>query len=357
MTKNRRWLFLLLAAGLIALGAGGGTFATFNAQTANPGNSFATGTLYLSDAVSSTACFSFTGTNNQNTTSPTGCGTVIKVSGQEPGSGPNSNPVTGTVTLKNVGTLAGSLTASSSACVDTPLSASTTGNLTNSSATVTVASATGILVGMKVVDNTTGANLPTPDYVAGVSGTTITLTSAATATATGDSLKFSSASTGSLCGALGAYVTDGTTCYYGQCPTSAGGVETTTGNLTNTSSTISGLASATGIVVGMVVTDGTNPTYLPAGDTVTAVNGTTVTLSQPASGTSTADSLTFTAQPATLSNLSSATILNPGISLPSGSSTALTVGLYLPNGGSNGADNNLMGLESTFNLTFTLTQS
>jgi predicted ribosomally synthesized peptide with SipW-like signal peptide len=286
VNKNRRWLFLLLAAGLIALGAGGGTFATFNAQTANQGNSFATGTLYLSDTVSGTACFSFTGSNNQNTTSPTGCGTVIDVSGQKPGSSPNSNPATGTVTLKNIGTLAGDLTASSSACTDTPLSATTTANLTSGSKSITVTSATGILVGMQVVDNTTAANLPTPEYVTSVSGTTVTLTSNAAATATGDSLSFTSTSTGSLCSALDVFITDGTTCYYGLCPTGEGG----------------GSAE-------------------------------------------------------TLANLSGATIFSPALSLPSGSSTALTVGLYLPDGGSNGADNNLMALESTFDLTFTLTQS
>lgn len=46
--KTKRYLMLLVAVGLLAVAAGGsGTFASFSAETANNGNYFATGTLFL----------------------------------------------------------------------------------------------------------------------------------------------------------------------------------------------------------------------------------------------------------------------------------------------------------------------
>ena len=48
--KTKRYLMLLAAVGLIAVAAGGsGTFATFNAEVTNSGNTFASGTLFLHD--------------------------------------------------------------------------------------------------------------------------------------------------------------------------------------------------------------------------------------------------------------------------------------------------------------------
>jgi predicted ribosomally synthesized peptide with SipW-like signal peptide len=48
--KTKRYLMLLAAVGLIAVAAGGsGTFATFNAEVTNTGNTFASGTLFLHD--------------------------------------------------------------------------------------------------------------------------------------------------------------------------------------------------------------------------------------------------------------------------------------------------------------------
>lgn len=65
----KQYLMLLLAIGVIAVAlSGGGTFASFNAETANPGNTFATGTLYLHDSVngSATECTSESASNNSN---------------------------------------------------------------------------------------------------------------------------------------------------------------------------------------------------------------------------------------------------------------------------------------------------
>lgn len=286
MNKNRRWLFLLLAAGLIALGAGGGTFATFNAQTTNPGNSFATGSLYLSDqANSGTACFSFTGSNNQNTGSNSGCGTVIDVTGEQPGSTPDTTDATGTVTLSNVGTLAGTLTTDVSSCVDHVPTETTTGNVTATSNTISgIASMTGITVGMTVTDGTHPSYL-TNAYVTSVGSSSVTISSAASGTATGDSLTFQSSSTGSLCSALDAFVAVGTVCYYGNCPT---------------------------------------------GDTGSSSD-------------------------ASLSGLTG-NIFSTPLALSAGASKTVTIGLYLVSNGS-GTENNLMDLSSTFDMTFTLTQS
>ena len=56
--KTKRYLMLLVAVGLIAVAAGGsGTFATFNAEVTNSGNTFASGTLFLHDTPNSgTVC-------------------------------------------------------------------------------------------------------------------------------------------------------------------------------------------------------------------------------------------------------------------------------------------------------------
>ena len=49
-TNLKRYLMLLAVVGLVAIAAGGsGTFASFNAQVTNPGNTFASGTLFLHD--------------------------------------------------------------------------------------------------------------------------------------------------------------------------------------------------------------------------------------------------------------------------------------------------------------------
>jgi uncharacterized phage protein gp47/JayE len=71
--------------------------------------------------------------------------------------------------------------------------AQTTATL-NSTTSITVASATGIVNGQTVV----GAGIPNDTTVVGVSGTTITLSAAATATATGVPLTFFNTGTGDL---------------------------------------------------------------------------------------------------------------------------------------------------------------
>jgi predicted ribosomally synthesized peptide with SipW-like signal peptide len=109
-TKTKRYLMLLAAIGLIAAGLGGtGTFASFTAETTNPGNTFATGTLLLSNTVGAgSACHSETNASNAAT-----CDAVFNV----PNSG-TSNTESNTVTVENTGTLtSGALTLAGSTCV------------------------------------------------------------------------------------------------------------------------------------------------------------------------------------------------------------------------------------------------
>jgi predicted ribosomally synthesized peptide with SipW-like signal peptide len=102
LSKTKRYLVLLAAVGLIAAGLGGtGTFATFNAETSNNGNYFATGTLLLHDFGGTNTCTSeFDNLNNTNTASPTGCDILFHIPALTPGS---TYPAS--LTLTNAGTL------------------------------------------------------------------------------------------------------------------------------------------------------------------------------------------------------------------------------------------------------------
>lgn len=103
--KTKRYLMLLAVLGLLAIAAGGsGTFAGFNAEVANNGNYFSTGTLFLHDTAGGVTCTSESASSNNNTgTSPSntgdGCHTIFAT---------QLNTAATTyyaVTLKNAGTL------------------------------------------------------------------------------------------------------------------------------------------------------------------------------------------------------------------------------------------------------------
>ena len=69
MSKKRfkQYLMLLAVIGLVAIASGGSTFASFSAETTNPGNVFATGTLYLHDTPNGgTTCTSEAATTGPN---------------------------------------------------------------------------------------------------------------------------------------------------------------------------------------------------------------------------------------------------------------------------------------------------
>jgi predicted ribosomally synthesized peptide with SipW-like signal peptide len=82
--RVKQYLMLLTAIGLIAIASGGGsgTFASFTAEVHNPGNTFATGSLYLHDSVTNLGeCTSESAPLNSNTTETPGdsCDTLFTV--------------------------------------------------------------------------------------------------------------------------------------------------------------------------------------------------------------------------------------------------------------------------------------
>lgn len=95
---------VLLSVGVLgAVGAlaGSGVFATFTAQTTNPTNKFATGTLVLSNTVDAgTACLS-TGGGTTDVNSNSACDTAFSLAVQAPGDNDTAD-----LTLANVGSLA-----------------------------------------------------------------------------------------------------------------------------------------------------------------------------------------------------------------------------------------------------------
>ena len=106
-------LSLGVVAGIGVL-AGAGTFAQFTAQTTNPTNKFATGTLVLSNTVAATTCLSTGGGNTDVNSYSAGCEQVFDVAVQAPGDSATTN-----ITLANVGSLDGDdLRVYSAACTD-----------------------------------------------------------------------------------------------------------------------------------------------------------------------------------------------------------------------------------------------
>jgi predicted ribosomally synthesized peptide with SipW-like signal peptide len=66
-TRFKQYLMLLAVLGVVAVAAsGGGTFASFSASATNPGNTFASGTLFLHDTHGATTCTSESASLNVN---------------------------------------------------------------------------------------------------------------------------------------------------------------------------------------------------------------------------------------------------------------------------------------------------
>jgi predicted ribosomally synthesized peptide with SipW-like signal peptide len=95
--KTKRYLMLLAAVGLIAVAAGGsGTFASFNAEVTNTGNTFASGTLFLHDTPNGgTTCNSEDNLTNNTYTSCTYLFNADLTAGAQ----------TATLALNNAGTI------------------------------------------------------------------------------------------------------------------------------------------------------------------------------------------------------------------------------------------------------------
>jgi hypothetical protein len=136
-TKTKRYLVLLAAIGLVAAALGGtGTFASFTAETTNSGNFFATGTLLLSNTITSgTACLSEGDINHPGASGNVNSACDIILSGSN--LFPGATAISGAVTIQNVGTIdASNLLLSTTGCtphIDVPTASNfNNGNLCNS---------------------------------------------------------------------------------------------------------------------------------------------------------------------------------------------------------------------------------
>jgi predicted ribosomally synthesized peptide with SipW-like signal peptide len=154
--RIKQYLLLLLAIGVIAIVASGsGTFASFNAETTNPNNTFATGTLFLHNTSGSTTCTSESASDNLSTSSS--CATLFSVPNLGPG-----DVKTATLTLTNAGSVD-----SPSIKFDTPstgcvASAATIGTLntqvgTSATTSVLIDNLTQTLVSNTVITLTDGS--------------------------------------------------------------------------------------------------------------------------------------------------------------------------------------------------------
>ncbi len=118
MSKKRikQYLMLLTVIGLVSIASGSGTFASFSAETTNAGNTFATGTIVLSNTVNAgSACLS-TGGGNTNTNINAACTALFNSSVKKPGDSYTADQLD----LKNVGSLAATtLKLTSSSCITT----------------------------------------------------------------------------------------------------------------------------------------------------------------------------------------------------------------------------------------------
>jgi hypothetical protein len=125
-TRARIGATVLVLVGLLTV-IGAGTFASFNARTANPGNLFANGTLVLSNTeATGTSCLSTAGgTTDVNVND--GCDQLFDLTVRKPGDSASAR-----LTVANAGTVAASaLRVFSAACTDGDVAAETyrgTGN-------------------------------------------------------------------------------------------------------------------------------------------------------------------------------------------------------------------------------------
>jgi predicted ribosomally synthesized peptide with SipW-like signal peptide len=114
MNLKQKVLMTMGTVAVAALIAGGGSFASFTAQTTNPGNTFATGTLVMSNTVNAgTACLS-TGGGSISTNANANCDTLFNLTVKKPG-----DSATADLKIKNEGSVdASALKAFATGCTD-----------------------------------------------------------------------------------------------------------------------------------------------------------------------------------------------------------------------------------------------
>lgn len=212
--KTKRYLMLLVAVGLIAVAAGGsGTFASFNAETSNTGNTFASGTLLLHNNGGTTTCTSEADSGNLNVTSPTGCDTLFTYPSITPGTLYTAN-----LKLSNAGTLDASgikFALGSTGCVEAKPTIATNGAALTSGvapATITLTNLNQALLDRTQIQLHEGASTQTytvsGDYSAGAS-VVVTLVSPAVANfsyTTAATVSLAAFGTPTLCSNLQVYI-------------------------------------------------------------------------------------------------------------------------------------------------------
>ena len=121
MSTRRKIVLTSTVVLLLAAALGFGSFATFNAQTNNPNNLFAHGTIVLSNTKQGgSACLS-TGGGNTNTNVNAACDQLLNLTVKKPGDSGTAN-----LTLKNVGSLnASTFKVFSPTCTNSDASAET----------------------------------------------------------------------------------------------------------------------------------------------------------------------------------------------------------------------------------------
>ena len=115
MSTGRKLLLALLLVGNMTTHLGAGTFASFSATTTNPGSTFSTGTIVLSNTVGSgTTCFSTGPGTTTDTNANAACDALLPATVQQPGAFIHSQ-----LTLKNEGSVAGTLSGVGVSCQTT----------------------------------------------------------------------------------------------------------------------------------------------------------------------------------------------------------------------------------------------
>jgi hypothetical protein len=122
MNRRRKLFLTSMVVAVLAAALGFGSFATFNAQTNNPGNTFAEGTIVLSNTKQGNSPCLSTGGGTTDTNLNVACNQLINAITQKPGQA----AVSANVTLQNVGSLNASVfKLFSPACADANASAET----------------------------------------------------------------------------------------------------------------------------------------------------------------------------------------------------------------------------------------
>ena len=104
MVKLKSLLLGLMVIGAVAYFGGGGTFASFSAETTNPGSAIASGTLTMSDTVTSVGtCASTNAPTSNNFNSSTACPQMLNLTNIAPGV--PSPTGSAEVTIQNTGSI------------------------------------------------------------------------------------------------------------------------------------------------------------------------------------------------------------------------------------------------------------